>query len=202
MNVSSEKGVVLRLVRSAVLDKADIPYPNLDMETDVYTPINDDPLMIFAENIVQYGAKFIYCKNEEDLINKLNSMIEYRNWTNQISVLGDNLKDFLDKNSIASSSGFDDSSKIGITLCHSVSVRNSLITITSNQIDNTKLESFPSILIIIVFTSQIAMDLATALNQISENIPKHIITLNPSYVLREEIKELYLFTVENLIQTN
>ncbi|MDD2529718.1 MAG: hypothetical protein PHN41_00655 [Bacteroidales bacterium] len=199
---SSEKEAILKLLRNSILDKADFPYPNLDMEADVYVPVNDDPLMVFAENIVKSGGKFIYCKNEIDLIDKLNSMIEYREWENHISTLGDNLKEFLDKNSIVSKSGFDDTCKVGITLCHSVSARDSLITITSNQIDNSKLESFPSILIIIVFTSQIALDLSTALNQTSENSPKHIITLNPSYILREEIKELYLFTVENQIQTN
>lgn len=202
MRGNSEKGAILKLLRNSVLDKADIPYPNIDMEADIYSPIDDDPLMIFAENIVQCGGKFIYCRNENDLINKLHSMIEYRNWGNDISVLGNNLKDFLGSNAIKGNDGFNGTTNVGIALCHSVSARNSLITITSNQIENSKFEAFPSIFIIIVFTSQIALDIATALKETSENTPNYIFTINPSYILKEEIKELYLFTVENLIQSN
>lgn len=202
MRGNSEKGAILKLLRNSLIEKADIPYPNIDMEADVYSLINDDPLMVFAENIVQYGGKFVYCRNENDLINKLHSIIEYRNWGDDISILGNNLKEFLSSNGIKGNDGFDGQTDIGITLCHSVSVRNSLINITSNQIDNSKFEILPSILIIITFTSQIALDLATSLKQTSENIPRFIFTINPSYILKEEIKELYLFTVENLIQTN
>lgn len=198
MKGNSEKGAIFKVLRNSVLDKADIPYPEIDMEADVYSSIDDDPLMIFAENIVQSGGKFIYCRDENDLINKLHSMIEYRNWENDISVLGNNLMEFLSTNSIKCRDGFVGETNVGITLCHSVSARNGLITVTSSQIDDSKFETIPGIFIIIVFTSQIASDLATALNQTSENIPKHIFTLNPSYILKEEIKELYLFTVENL----
>jgi len=197
---NSEKGKVLKLIRNSLLDKADIPYSNIDMDSDIYAPINDDPVMIFAESIVGNGGKFVYCKDEEDMINKLNSLIEYRNWNNQIFSYGSGLKDFLKTNGIHTNQIKDKNPEVGISLCHSACSGNGLITITSNEVDND-FSRLPNILIIIVFTSQILTDLRTSLNQLAQDMPKFITTLNPNYLLKEEIKELYLFTVENLIQT-
>lgn len=201
MKGNSEKGKVLKLVRNSLLDKADIPYSNIDMDSDIYDPITDDPVMVFAESIVGNGGKFVYCKDEKDMINKLNSLIEYRNWSNKILSYGNALKDYLQANGIHTNQMEEEKAEVGITLCHSASARNSLIIVTSNQVDN-EFSKLPNILIIIIFTSQIVTDLRTSLNQLSEDMPKFITTLNPNYLLKEEIKELYLFTVENIIQTN
>lgn len=202
MKGNSEKGKVLKRLRNSLLDKAEVSYSNLDVDSDIYTSFNDDPVMMFAENIVASGGKFIYCKDEEDMISKLVSLIEYRNWSNHIVSYGSNLKKFLQNKGLNTHDIEGEKTEVGITLCHSASARNCLITITSNQFGNNELNRFPNILIIIVFTSQIAIDLKTSLNQLSEEIPKFITTINPNYLLKEEIKELYLFTVENLIQSN
>ncbi|HHT03941.1 MAG TPA: hypothetical protein GX005_06420 [Bacteroidales bacterium] len=201
MKGNSEKGKVLKLIRNSLLDKADIPYSNLDMDSNIYAPINDDPVMVFAESIVGNGGKFVYCKDEEDMINKLNSLIEYRNWSNKILSYGNALKDYLQANGIHTNQMEEEKAEVGISLCHSACARNSLITVTSNQVDN-EFGKLPDILIVITFTSQIVTDLKTSLNQLTEDMPKFITTLNPNYLLKEEIKELYLFTVENIIQTN
>ncbi|MFA6806565.1 MAG: hypothetical protein WCR29_04015 [Bacteroidales bacterium] len=202
MKGNSEKGKVLKLIRNSLLEKADIPYSNLDMDANIYAPINDDPVMVFAESIVGNGGKFVYCKDEEDMINKLQSLIEYRNWSNQILSYSNVLQDFLITNGIHTKTIKKEKPEVGITLCHSVSARNSIITITSKQVDNNDFIKLPNILIVISFTSQIEKDLRTSLNQLSKEMPTFITTLNPNYLLKEEIKELYLFTVENIIQTN
>jgi len=201
MKGSSEKEKVLKLVRNSLLDKAEVPYPQLDMDIDVYTPLNDDPVMIFAEHIVESGGKFIYCKDEDDLISKLFSLIEYRNWSNHIVSYGNKLKDFLIAGGLHTNDINNDETEVGIILCHCIAARNASIIITSNKAEKNKLQKFPNILIIIAFTSQITIDIKTCLNQLSEEMPQYITTINPGYLLKEEIKELYLFTVENLIQT-
>lgn len=200
MKGNSEKEKVLKLVRNSLLDKAEVPYPQLDMDIDVYTPLNDDPVMVFAEHIVDNGGKFIYCKDEDDLINKLFSLIEYRNWANHIVSYGDKLKDFLISGGLHTNDKNNEETEVGIMLCHCIAARNASIIITSNNSDKNKLQKFPNILIIIAFTSQITIDIKTCLNQLSEEMPQCITTINPGYLLKEEIKELYLFTVENLIQ--
>jgi L-lactate dehydrogenase complex protein LldG len=201
MKGSSEKEKVLKLIRNSLLDKAEIPYPSLDMDIDIYTPLNDDPVMIFAENIVESGGKFIYCKNDDDLIDKLFSLIDYRNWLNHIVSYGDKLKEFLIAGGLHTNDIKDNETEVGIILCHCIAARNGSIIITSNQTEKNELQKFPNILIIIAYTSQITIDIKYCLNQLSESMPQWITTINPSYLLKEEIKELYLFTVENLIQT-
>ena len=201
MKGSSEKEKVLKLIRNSLLDKAEIPYPSLDMDLDFYAPLNDDPVMIFAENIVESGGKFIYCKNDDDLIDKLFSLIDYRNWLNHIVSYGDKLKEFLIAGGLHTNDIKDNETEVGIILCHCIAARNGSIIITSNQAEKNELQKFPNILIIIAYTSQITIDIKYCLNQLSESMPQWITTINPSYLLKEEIKELYLFTVENLIQT-
>ncbi|MFA6199443.1 MAG: hypothetical protein WC679_03430 [Bacteroidales bacterium] len=201
MKGSSEKEKVLKLIRNSLLDKAEIPYPSLDMDSDFYAPLNDDPVMIFAENIVESGGKFIYCKNDDDLIDKLFSLIDYRNWLNHIVSYGDKLKEFLIAGGLHTNDIKDNETEVGMILCHCIAARNGSIIITSNQAEKNELQKFPNILIIIAYTSQITIDIKYCLNQLSESMPQWITTINPSYLLKEEIKELYLFTVENLIQT-
>lgn len=201
MKGSSEKEKVLKLIRNSLLDKAEIPYPSLDMDLDFYAPLNDDPVMIFAENIVESGGKFIYCKNDDDLIDKLFSLIDYRNWLNHIVSYGDKLKEFLIAGGLHTNDIKDNETEVGMILCHCIAARNGSIIITSNQAEKNELQKFPNILIIIAYTSQITIDIKYCLNQLSESMPQWITTINPSYLLKEEIKELYLFTVENLIQT-
>ncbi len=201
MKGSSEKEKVLKLIRNSLLDKAEIPYPSLDMDLDFYAPLNDDPVMIFAENIVESGGKFIYCKNDDDLIDKLFSLIDYRNWLNHIVSYGDKLKEFLIAGGLHTNDIKDNGTEVGIIRCHCIAARNGSIIITSNQAEKNELQKFPNILIIIAYTSQITIDIKYCLNQLSESMPQWITTINPGYLLKEEIKELYLFTVENLIQT-
>lgn len=201
MKGSSEKEKVLKIVRNSLLYKAEIPYPSLDMDIDVYTPLNDDPVMIFAEHIVECGGKFIYCRNEDDLINKLCSLIEYRNWSNHIVSYGDKLKEFLVAGGLHTNDVKNNETEVGIIFCHCIAARNDSIIITSNQAEKNELQKFPNILIVVAFTSQITIDIKTCLNQLSELMPQWVTTINPNYLLKEEIKELYLFTVENLIET-
>ncbi len=59
MKGNSEKEKILKILRNSLLNKADIPYPNLNMELDVYNPIDDDPMMAFANNIAEFGGRFI-----------------------------------------------------------------------------------------------------------------------------------------------
>jgi hypothetical protein len=198
MKGNSEKEKILKILRNSLLNKADIPYPNLNMELDVYNPIDDDPMMAFANNIAEFGGRFIYCKDEDDLIDKLNSLIKYRKWEDKIVSFGTKLNEFLSSKGLQTNK-LEETNEVGISFCYSISAPNGAITITSNQCTLTQL---PNILIIIAFTSQIAADIKSSLNQLVEETPQNITIINPSYLLKEEIKELYLFTVENLIQSN
>src|SRR5574344_1708963 len=197
MKGNAEKEKVLKLVRNALLDKGSIPYPHLDMDADVYTPINDDPVMYFAETVANCGGKFIYCNGEDDLTDKLSSLMRYRNWENQITTYSKQLHAFLLAGGVNSTTK-KDNEKVGISLCYSVCARSGAIIFTSNNAEENNMHKFPSIFIVIVFTSQIAVDMKTCLAQLSLAMPQNVTILRPSNLLREEIEELYVFTVENL----
>lgn len=201
MKGSSDKGKILKLIRNSLLDKTDILYSNFDLDSDIYTSTKDDPVMVFAESIINNGGKFIYCKDEKDMLNRLSVLIQNRSWSSQIFSYGDTLNNFLKTNKIEAKQIGENRPVVGISLCNGISARNGLITITSREIKGAKYFKLPEVFVIIAFTSQIYMDLKTNLNLLTNDMPEFITTLNSNYLLREEIKELYVFTIENIIQT-
>ncbi|MBP1629735.1 MAG: hypothetical protein H6Q15_628 [Bacteroidetes bacterium] len=196
---NSEKEKVLKLIRNALLEKGECPYPNLDMDYDVYHPINDDPVMVFAEQVVLGNGKFIYCTNEDELINKLKTLIDYRNWTNNISY-GQKLVDYFNANGLHTNLAKEDGHDVGFALCHAIAARTGSIIITSNQSMGSDLKKFPPIFIIIAFTSQITIDIKDSINGMSSNMPEWVTIIKPNNLLEEEIKELYIFVVEDMIK--
>lgn len=199
MKGNAEKEKVLKLIRNALLDKGNVPYPLLDMDSEVYNLINDDPVMYFAENIANCGGKFIYCTSEDDLTSKLATLMRYRNWENQITSYSKQLHDFLLAGGVNTTT-HKQNQQVGVSLCYSICARSGAIIFNSNNQEENNMTSFPSIFIVIAFTSQIATDMETALKQLSSSMPENITILRPSNLIKDEIKELYVFTVENLNQ--
>ena len=94
MKVSSGKEKVLKLLRYALLEKEDECNGNVVASSCGYVPLNDDPIMVFAEKFVRGKGKFIYCENEEKFVDNLKNLIAYRKW-NKVVSFSQSLKTYL-----------------------------------------------------------------------------------------------------------
>jgi L-lactate dehydrogenase complex protein LldG len=194
MRDSSEREKLLKLLRNRLLDR-NKQLELTETNEDIFVSYNEeDPVMVFAEKLSKGGGKFVYCQNEDELFSKLKTLISYRQWSNPQS-FSNNLLTFL-KNKGIETTLADKDVKVGISLCQGIIAKTGSIVITSTQGAGTHLTKFPQVFIVIAMTSQIFKSYKQIINLLPETPPKWIISIKSGKLIEEEIKELYLFVVE------
>ena len=71
MEESLTKEKILKRLRQSILSKTPHPYPNLDMESNVYIVNNEDLIINFARNLTEAGGQIIYCENQVEFLEEL-----------------------------------------------------------------------------------------------------------------------------------
>lgn len=197
MKGSSEKERLLKIIRNSLIEKADIPYPEIDMSKDIYTSTNDDPVMVFAEKIVSFNGKFIYSHNQDEMADKISSLSEYRNWDKIICFAEEFEKVLFEKNIKFNNLEQGQEAEVAIIKLDHVSSESNILTIVSNIYKDNKFSNLPQIIIFISYTKDITPHLK--LERYEEITPEFIMMINPKNLLEEELKELYFFAIENMI---
>lgn len=73
---------VLKRVRQALMEKTRNPYPNIDLDSNIYVQSGEDPVVDFAENFTAVGGQFIYCTHKFDAVEQLLKLSGTRLWSN------------------------------------------------------------------------------------------------------------------------
>lgn len=192
MKVLSDKEKILKLLRASI-SNVQTPIAVSEIQNSIYVK-SDDPVVLFAEKVSAEGGKFYYCQNEDELINNLKNLIEFRGWTN-IEAFSQNLWAFLDSYDIKTQTNLKNS-KVGISLCQGIVARTGSIVLSSFQGVGGNLVHFPPVFIIIATTNQIFNSYKEILSLLPETPPEWMISIRSGKLISEEIKELYLFITE------
>ena len=165
---------------------------------------------LFAHNFIQKGGKFLYCVNQNELLNNFNKVIAENNWKN-LFLLDDQLaslihaKDVKIVNSLAEQ-------PIIFTSCEHLIADKGEILFSSNQLKSIRLKEFPDHFIVFATTSQLVKDTNQGLTGIKtkfkKNLPTNISSIK-SYNLNKSddnflnygnnnSKNLYLLLLEDL----
>ena len=80
MEESTSKEKVLKKIRDALIEKTDPPYPIIDLESSVYTPMTESLDVTFAEELVKVSGKFAYFESEDEFITFLQTYILDNDW--------------------------------------------------------------------------------------------------------------------------
>jgi L-lactate dehydrogenase complex protein LldG len=159
-----------------------------------YSKIEEDELMVFAQRFVKANGRFVYCEDEKDFVQKLQSHIAYRKWE-KILAFNEDLNSYL--NSVGIETVLEnDNAIVGISLCQAMIANSGSILITSNQGFGAKVNKLPSIFIVIAHSSQIYSNYKEALQPLLEAIPQNISTIMPSEALKQSVVEFYLYVIE------
>ena len=159
-----------------------------------YSKIEEDELMVFAQRFVKANGRFVYCEDEKDFIQKLQSLIQYRKWENVLA-FNDKLNTYL--NSVGIETVLENENAIvGISLCQAMIANSGSILITSNQGFGERVNKLPSIFIVLAHSSQVCSNYKQALKPLLENIPQNISTFMPSEALKQSVVEFYLYVIE------
>jgi L-lactate dehydrogenase complex protein LldG len=213
MEDATSREKVLKRVRNALLHKTQNPFPDIDFDANIYKELSDSLDVIFAEEFIKVGGKFVYCESEKDLADTLKVLIVENQWTN-IFCREDLVKQILFSSGIPFLSDNDDFAdvEVGITLCEYLVARLGGIMVSSGQQCGRKMFVYPPVHIVFAYTSQIVADIKNALlglkEKYSERLPSMIwMIAGPSRTADIEKtlvmgahgpRELYVFLIDDI----
>jgi L-lactate dehydrogenase complex protein LldG len=212
MEESTSKEKVLKKIRDALIEKTDPPYPIIDMESSVYTPLTEPLDVTFAEELVKVSGKFGYYESDDEFLAFLQSYILEQDWP-VMFCYDEQLQLLLKEGGIpfdADPEKITDM-KLGITRCEYLIARLGTVMVSSQVSPGRKMTVFPEIHIIVAYSSQLVADLKDALKNIrkkyEDNFPSQVsLITGPSRTADIEKtlvlgahgpKELYVFLIED-----
>ena len=213
MEESTTKEKVLKNIRGALIEQTDVPFPVIDQETSVYHPLANESLdIIFAQELVNVGGKFVYCEGDDDFISTIQSFILEKNWP-VLTCYDPQLQEFLKTGGIPFESDISNISnvRLGITRCEHLIARLGTVMVSSAISPGRRINVFPDTHLVFATPSQLVPDLKQALKSMKirykNSLPSMIsLITGPSRTADIEKtlvmgahgpKELYVFLVEN-----
>ena len=161
----------------------------------------------FILKFIDNGGKFLYCENLSEVQENFDLILTENEWINQdILMIKSELKKEFNLNNNFSSSLED--TKCFVTDCENLIASDGSILISSNQINEKKLNEFPDNLIILSDTMKLKNNISEGLSEIkskSKNIPTNITTIKNFNVIKGDkdflsygtsSKNLYLILLE------
>ena len=161
----------------------------------------------FILKFIENGGKFLYCENLSEVQENFDLILAENEWINQdlLMIKSELKKEFNLNNNFSSSL---EETKCFITDCENLIASDGSILISSNQINEKKLNEFPDNLIILSDTMKLKNTISEGLSEIkskSKKIPTNITTIKNFNVIKGDkdflsygtsSKNLYLILLE------
>lgn len=158
-DITTSKEKLLKKIRKALLEKRDNPYPQLE-DLPLYPPTDEMPEVIFAEQFTNVAGQFVFCEDELQFIENLINLAEERGWR-KIYCWEPKLQEILHQFGYPfyeTDKDFEQA-EVGFTLCEALIARNGSILLSNGNMAGRRLSIYPSVHIVLAYTSQMVMDL-------------------------------------------
>ncbi len=163
----TEKEYILRKVREASYKSYDGVNPNIDYDSKVFAYNDDNPLVVFAENLIGIGGNFVYCQNEHDFAIKLAALLDEREWLNPACQSQELAALLAEKNIVFRvENTLPIDSKVGISSCEYLVARLGSIVVSSWSNPGRQMHAYPEIHIVVAKASQVVKDIGEAIKKI------------------------------------
>jgi L-lactate dehydrogenase complex protein LldG len=210
MSVSPSKENILKKIRKALNHSTPLPFPQSEGNQSVFTPLEQEAEVEFAEQFTKLQGKFIFCINQQELAFQLTSLVRKQNWETifcvedkLIAPVASQISDRIVKNDLANCN-------VSITGCEYLVARTGSIVMTTAQASGRTASVYAPIHICIAYTNQLVYDIKDALQAAKDkyrnNLPSLItFATGPSRTADIEKtlvvgvhgpKEVYVFLVE------
>ena len=212
MEESTSKEKVLKYVREALISRTDQPYPQVEYEKPVFREMEESPDINFAQELTNAGGLFVYCENEEEIINGLQFLVNDRKWES-VFALEPSIINLLTKANIPCIFEHDQltQAQVGMTGCEALVARLGSIMVSTGQLAGRQIFAYPEIHIVFAYASQLVPDIKDALVKLRKKYDQRtpsMVTLitGPSRTADIEKtlvmgahgpKELYVFLLED-----
>lgn len=167
MEDSTSREKILKKVRKALIVKSREALTNVDLDTSVYVQSEETPEIQFAQNFSESGGKFIFCMDEEELIENFNLLISENKW-NKIFCMDEHIIPMLQKGSVSFSSDLAglEQSDVSVTRCEALICRTGSIMTSSFQGRSVPVAS--PVHVVVGYTSQLVADVRDGLSELKK----------------------------------
>lgn len=168
MNVSPSKETILKKIRKALSQPVAQPFPQSEGNSSVYTPLNDENAIVFAEQFSKLQGRFVYCMNKEELALQLSSLIEKMDWQRVYCVEDELLQkagvQLAGRQTRDDLAGCD----VSITGCEYLVARTGSIVISAAQKSGRNTSVYAPVHVCIAWSQQLVPDVKDALQGMRE----------------------------------
>jgi L-lactate dehydrogenase complex protein LldG len=214
MEESTSKEKVLKHVREALISRTDQPFPQVEYDKPVFREMEEPPDINFAQELTAVGGFFVYCENEEEVVNGLKFLVNDRKW-DSIFALEPSIINLLHNAGIKCD--YDHiqlkDARVGMTGCEALIARLGSVLVSTGQMAGRQIFVYPEIHIVLARASQLVPDIKDALQRLRKKYESRMpsmVTLitGPSRTADIEKtlvvgvhgpKELYVFLLEDRI---
>lgn len=164
MEESTTREKVLKKIRASLLGKSANPYPRIDYDSSVFKTTDEDPLLIFSDELTAVGGSFILCNDDLEFVEGLIKLAEQYKWK-EFYCCDKDLSELL--NNCAFNHTSDDnllgSADVVISTCECLIARTGTVVFSSQQ--NSRLApAMASVHIVFAKANQLAFELKDAVN--------------------------------------
>ncbi len=169
MKDTTSKEQILKRIRNANMQEAVNPYSNVDLKSNIYTELDDDLEVIFAEELNKVGGHFVYCLNKAELKQNLKRLIDSQKW-DKVYSKNTKIKELLSDIGYKAYSDTSEWSdiKASITSCEALVARNGSVIVSARQSSGRRLNFIPDTHIVIANRLQIKESIKEALISIKD----------------------------------
>lgn len=165
MNISPAKENILKKIRKALSKSTPVPFPHSEGNSFVFKPSQQELEMEFAQRFSTLQGKFVFCLNEKELADQLNTVIAGNKWE-KIFCREEQLRKTLADNQFNNFSYNDLATcDAAITTCEWLVARTGSIVLSAAQSSGRTVSVYAPVHICIAYTHQLVYDVKDALLQ-------------------------------------
>ncbi len=172
MDQQQSRENILSKIRQALNQSVPVPFPQSEGNNNVFTPLQQDIEIEFAENFTRLQGRFSFAGSIGEAVQQLQTLIQTRGWTH-IYCREDSLISALQHNGFTRNytddlAGCDAS----ITTCEQLIARTGSIVMSTAQQSGRTVSIYAPAHICIAFTSQLVYDIKDALLNVQQKYPQ------------------------------
>lgn len=164
----SKENILSRIRKDLNKQSLPIPYPEIEQQQhkEIYSNSDASAEETFAANFNKLDGKFVFCDNEKDLLEKINTLYESRNWKKMVCAEEHILKLFTQNESNIAEPADDnpESADACITGCEMLVARTGSVILSSKQHMGRTSSVFYPVHIIVARTGQVVHDISNAID--------------------------------------
>lgn len=176
IQTSSSRENILGKIRKALSEHATpIPFPEVEKQhiKDAFETTDLSPDEHFAAQFIALGGKYVYCDNEQELLQNISDLYESRGWQKLfcadkrlLQIAQNNKLDF-----IQNSDNTDESADACITPCEAMIARTGSFLISSRQHNGRVATVFYPVHIVVAYQHQTVYDIQDGFKLIEQKYP-------------------------------